>query len=58
MTARGTGGAPAGRAVTPGVFVRSSLFALGLVCSTLVFTPIALASTLLPYRFRWRAVTR
>ena len=58
MTAHGAGGAPAGRAVTAGVFVRSSLFALGLVCSTLVFTPIALASTLLPYRFRWRAVTR
>ena len=58
MTAHGTGGAPAGRAVTPGVFVRSSLFAFGLVCSTLVFTPIALASTLLPYRFRWRTVTQ
>ena len=58
VTAHGAGGALAGRAVTTGVFVRSSLFALGLVCSTLVFTPIALASTLLPYRFRWRAVTR
>ena len=58
MTARGTGGAPAGRAVTAGVFVRSSLFALGLAVSTLVFTPVALASILLPYRFRWRAVTQ
>jgi len=44
--------------VTAGVVVRSSLFALGLVCSTLLFTPIALASTLLPYRFRWRVVTQ
>ena len=52
------GGASAARVVTPGVFIGSSLFALGLVCSTLVFTPIALASTLLPYRFRWRMVTQ
>ena len=58
MTVRGMGGARAGRAVTAGVFVRSSLFAFGLVVSTLVFTPIALASTLLPYRFRWRMVTQ
>ena len=47
---------PAGPAVTAGVVVGSSLFALGLACSTLVFTPIALASMLLPYRFRWRVV--
>ena len=58
MTARGMGGAHAGRAVTAGVFARSSLFAFGLVVSTLVFTPIALASILLPYRFRWRTVTQ
>ena len=58
MTAKRTGGAPAGRTVTPGVFIGSSLFAVGLVCSTLVFTPIALASMLLPYRFRWRVVTQ
>ena len=58
MTAKPPGRAPPGRAVTPGVFISSSLFALGLVCSTLVFTPIALASTLLPYRFRWRLVTQ
>ena len=58
MTARGMGDAPAGRAVTAGVFARSSLFAIGLVISTLVFTPIALAAVLLPYRFRWRAVTQ
>ena len=58
MTATGAGGASAARVVTPGVFIGSSLFALGLVCSTLVFTPIALASTLLPYRFRWRMVTQ
>ena len=58
VTARGMDGAPAGRAVTASVFVRSSLFALGLAVSTLVFTPVALASVLLPYRFRWRAVTQ
>ena len=58
MTVRGMGGARAGQAVTPRVFVRSCLFAFGLVCSTLLFTPVALASTLLPYRFRWRAVTQ
>ena len=58
MTGNGTGNASAGRVVTPRVFIGSSLFALGLVCSTLVFTPIALASTLLPYRLRWRAVTQ
>ena len=46
------------RTITAGVVVGSSLFALGLVCSTLVFTPIALASTLLPYPFRWRLVTQ
>ena len=55
---KGPAGARAGRAVTPGVFIGSSMFALGLVCSTLVFTPIALASMLLPYRFRWRVVTQ
>lgn len=58
MTARGMDGALAGRAVTAGVFVRSSLFTLGLAVSTLVFTPIALASVLLPYRFRWHTVTQ
>ena len=58
MTATGSSRASAERIVTPGVFIGSSLFALGLVCSTLVFTPIALASTLLPYRFRWHVVTR
>ena len=47
-----------GRTVTAGVVVGSSLFALGLVASTLVFTPIALASMLLPYRLRWRVVTQ
>ena len=55
---KGPAGASAGRAVTPGVFIGSSVFALGLVCSTLVFTPVALASMLLPYRFRWRVVTQ
>ena len=49
---------PAGPTVTAGVVVGSSLFAFGLVCSTLLFTPIALASTLLPYRFRWHVVTQ
>ena len=49
---------PDRRTVTAGVVVGSSLFSLGLVCSTLVFTPIALASVLLPYRFRWRVVTQ
>lgn len=49
---------PAGPAVTASVVVGSSLFALGLVCSTVVFTPIALASMLLPYRFRWHVVTQ
>ena len=58
MTERRSGGRPPGRLVTAGVVVGSSLFALGLVCSTLVFTPIALASTALPYRFRWRVVTQ
>lgn len=56
-----TGSAPepaAAPKVTFGVFIGSTLFALGLVCSTLVFAPIALASTLLPYRLRWRVVTR
>ena len=53
-----SGSPPAGRPVTAGVVAGSSLFALGLVCSTLLFTPIALASTLLPYRFRWRVVTQ
>ena len=48
----------AGPKVTPRVFVGSCLFALGLACSTMVFTPIALVSTVLPYRFRWRVVTR
>ena len=46
------------RTVTAGVVVGSSLFAAGLVCSTLVFTPIALGAMLLPYRFRWRVVTQ
>ena len=58
MTAKNVGRAPPVRTVTPGVVLGSSLFALGLVGSTLVFTPIALASTLLPYRFRWRVVTQ
>ena len=58
MTAKNVGRAPPARTVTPGVVLGSSLFALGLVGSTLVFTPIALASTLLPYRFRWRVVTQ
>ena len=58
MTAQNVGRAPPARTVTPGVVLGSSLFALGLVGSTLVFTPIALASTLLPYRFRWRVVTQ
>ena len=58
MTTRTVPEAAAAPRVTPGVFIGSSLFAFGLVCSTLVFTPIALASTLLPYRFRWRVVTR
>ena len=58
MTAKNTGRIPPARTVTPGVVLGSSLFALGLVGSTLVFTPIALASTLLPYRFRWRVVTQ
>ena len=44
--------------VTAGVVTGSSLFALGLVVSTLVFTPIALVSMLLPYRLRWRTVTQ
>ena len=55
---RSSGSAPAGSPVTAGVVVGSSLFALGLVCSTLLFTPIALASTLVPYRLRWRVVTQ
>ena len=50
--------APRQRTVTAGVVVGSSLFALGLVCSTLAFTPIALAAILLPYRLRWRVVTQ
>ena len=58
MTAKNVGRIPPGRTVTPGVVLGSALFALGLVGSTLVFTPIALASTLLPYRFRWRVVTQ
>ena len=58
MKEESPGKPPAGRPVTAGVVVGSSLFALGLVCSTLVFTPIALASTALPYRFRWRVVTQ
>ena len=58
MTGNGADGVSARRAATPGVLAGSSLFALGLICSTLVFTPIALASTLLPYRFRWRVVTQ
>ena len=57
-TDAGAGRVSAGSRVTPGVFIGSSLFALGLVGSTLVFTPVALASMLLPYRFRWRVVTR
>ena len=55
---KGSGPSPDASKVTPGVLVRSSLFTLGLVGSTLVFTPIALASMLLPYRYRWRVVTR
>ena len=47
-----------GRTVTTGIVVGSSLYALGLVASTLVFTPIALASMLVPYRLRWRVVTQ
>ena len=47
-----------GQRVTAGVVARSSLFALGLAVSTIVFTPIALASMLLPYRIRWRVVTQ
>ena len=58
MTTPGAGRAFAGRTVTVGVFAGSCLFMLGLVGSTLVFTPIALASVLLPYRFRWRAVSQ
>ena len=58
MTTRTVPEAAAAPRVTLAVFVGSTLFAFGLVCSTLVFTPIALASTLLPYRFRWSAVTR
>ena len=58
MTTRSAREPAAGQRVTPGVIIGSSLFVLGLVCSTLVFTPIALASTLLPYRFRWTVVTR
>ena len=55
---KGSADIAARRAVTPGVVIGSTLFAFGLVCSTLVFTPIALASMLLPYRFRWRVVTQ
>ena len=58
MTTGSAGGATGRRAVTPGVLVGSSLFALGLVGSTLVFTPLALAAMILPYRFRWRVVTQ
>ena len=47
-----------GRRVTAGVVAGSSLFALGLAASTLVFTPIALISMLLPYRLRWHVVTQ
>lgn len=46
------------RTVTAGVVVGSSLFALGLACSTIVFTPVALVSMLLPYRARWHLVTQ
>ena len=49
---------PAGPRVTPGVLIGSCLFMLGLVCSTIVFTPIALTSMLLPYRLRWHLVTQ
>ena len=55
---KGSADVAAGHAVTPSVVIGSILFALGLVCSTLVFTPVALASMLLPYRFRWRVVTQ
>ena len=58
VIAHGADDASSRRTVTAGVFVRSSLFALGLVCSTLAFTPVALASVLLPYRLRWRTVTQ
>ena len=49
---------PAGPKATPGVLIGSCLFMLGLVCSTIVFTPITLASMLLPYRLRWHLVTQ
>ena len=58
MNAKSVGCGPSGRTVTAGVLVGSSLFALGLVCSSIVFAPIALALTLLPYRIRWRVVTQ
>ena len=58
MTTRGADGVSAERVVTPAVFVGSSLFAVGLIGSTIVFTAVALASMLLPYRFRWRVVTQ
>lgn len=58
MTAKSVGFRPPGRTVTAGIVVGSSLFALGLACSSMVFAPIALALMLLPYRLRWRVVTQ
>ena len=51
-------GRPGGRAVTARIVLGSTLFAFGLACSTIVFTPVALASMLLPYRARWHLVTQ
>jgi 1-acyl-sn-glycerol-3-phosphate acyltransferase len=50
-----TSPAPPARAV---LFLRSLLFALGLVCSTLVFAPLAVLALALPYRLRYRVVTQ
>ena len=40
------------------VFLRSLLFSVGQVCSTLVFGSIALLATIVPYRVRYRIVTK
>jgi len=43
---------------TPGRIVRSALFNLGLIVTTLAFTPLALLGAPLPYRWRYATLSR
>lgn len=49
-------GAKRPQALTPRVVVGSTFFALGQAIATLVFAPIAIASIVLPYRWRYYTV--